>query len=201
MGYRQILRPQLERNLGFSDEAKDDHWARFEKELQQGNDFLLFKGLSKIVSKLFPSMNLDDIRILVLDTDKTGDGKVGFKEYLWIIRRLLERQERATVEMARNLARKELGYSKDEVRQIRDLFNLTDKDLSGSVDFNELQAIFKNLVPMCAEAVSELSGFMQEADKNSDGVLDFWEFLPLMRMVQDKNWRNINGVSGSASNR
>merc|ERR1711957_604719 len=91
----------------------------------------------------------------------------------------------------------QLCYSTKEVRNLRELFSLCDTDGSGDVDFKELQNIFGKLVPLYSmSAKAELRAFVTGVDVNNDYVLNFQEFLHLMRRVQDANWQNINHCQG-----
>jgi len=61
----------------------------------------------------------------------------------------------------------------------QEAFSLWDKDGSGSIDKDELSAVFK----ACGQNPSdkELDILMKQVDLNGNGAVDFEEFLTLMR--------------------
>lgn len=87
--------------------------------------------------------------------------------------------------------RKKLGFTSQELRQYRDFFWMTDTDGSGEVDFDELKKIMTNLVTLDPKSELQLSKYFTDADDNCSGALDFWEFLVLMKQLQDDNWCDL----------
>lgn len=66
------------------------------------------------------------------------------------------------------------GLSEDEVKEIREAFDLFDTDGSGSIDRKELNAAMQSLG---FEGMSQKSGEMNEEDH---GTIDFENFLDML---------------------
>merc|ERR1719163_2374000 len=108
------------------------------------------------------------------------------------MRRLLDRDSKEAMIRANQL-RKELGYTKKHVQELRELFKLTDTDLSGNVDISELSVLFSGLVDMSGTAERDLKRFVEDMNTGAEEEpsLDFFQFLRLMKTLEDRNWRNI----------
>ena len=65
------------------------------------------------------------------------------------------------------------------VEEIRQTFDLFDKDQSGSIDAEELGEVFRSLGQHYTEA--ELEEMIAEIDTDRSGSIEFGEFLHLMR--------------------
>merc|ERR1712039_382300 len=102
-------------------------------------------GLGKCVTKRFPSIKVDaQLRKLVNESDLNHDGKIQFDEYLWLMRRLQDWSFKQLLASA-TAVRQELGYNKHQVRQLRELFNIVDVDLSGTLDFMEFLRMMRTV--------------------------------------------------------
>jgi len=113
-----------------------------------------------------------------------------------------EEEEAAPSEGAAEEARS-LGISPSEVREMRDVFNVIDKDGSGEVDFDEMQALLKLVGMDASEATVKV--IMAEVDKDGGGTIDFGEFCstilrPTMsRYTVSEVQRAFETLSGDAS--
>merc|ERR1711920_355357 len=131
---------------------------------------------------------MGEVRSALADADANGDRKIDYEEFVEVMRIIREdnlRQEFASMMQSMD----GLGFSRAELKELRDLFNMTDADKSGDVDFDELKSIVSHIVPLCSDAVLELRTFVMNVD-DGDLALNFVEFAKLMKMLQDKNWRN-----------
>lgn len=67
------------------------------------------------------------------------------------------------------------AFTKDQIAAIREVFEMMDKDKSGSIDISEFEAAIKeaNLdIPK-----DEIVAKVKLADKDGNGTVDFKEFL------------------------
>jgi len=72
------------------------------------------------------------------------------------------------------------GLSADEVEAIiRDLFTKYDKDQSGTLDAGEFKTLMEDLQERLDFPRDEIYRFLAEADLNTDGVVQYEEFIPL----------------------
>ena len=72
------------------------------------------------------------------------------------------------------------------VEEIKQTFDLFDKDKSGSIDRQELGEVFKSLGQHYTD--QELQEMIDEIDDDGNGAIEFAEFLKLMQ----KRMRNID---------
>ena len=70
------------------------------------------------------------------------------------------------------------GLTEDEVLEIKEAFDLFDKDHSGTIDTDELKQALGNLG---IDAKNQtLQNMMNDIDKNQSGTIDFDEFIEMM---------------------
>ena len=67
----------------------------------------------------------------------------------------------------------------EQIAEIKETFLLFDKDKDGSISTNELKSVMNSLG--FSPTSDELVEYINEADKNGDGTIDFDEFLKLMQ--------------------
>ncbi|KAI8072601.1 calmodulin [Gongronella butleri] len=70
----------------------------------------------------------------------------------------------------------------DQITELREAFDLFDRDHNGYIDTKELGAVMKSLQMNPSEA--ELQDMINEADADGNGTMDFNEFLTLMAKKQ-----------------
>jgi len=193
--YRKEVKIQLKENQGFTSTECNAMQADFTHYCVKNSKHILFGGLEKLVGLFLPDIPIDKyVRELVKASDLTHNNKIEFRDFLWIMRRLNDKDSKETMVKAAKI-RDELAYTKENVLNLRELFNAVDEDLSGSLDVEELQILFMGLVDMNDNVKDELQVFLDRADVNRDGSLDFFEFLRLMKTLEERNWHNINAVA------
>jgi Ca2+-binding EF-hand superfamily protein len=210
--HRDFLKEIFKANLGFNLKETAELRKEFEDNLKSSKKALLYNGLRKIVQKRHPEMLVDNqLRRLVEESDLNKNGMIEFNEFLWIMRRIRDKSDISIMNSAYHM-REQLGCSKEEVRSIREIFHSADTDISGFIDFSELQELFSGFVSMCAEAKQELAAYVTKVkgtaalytccttNKDQD-TLDFWEFLKVFTEIQANNWRNIDGVARGLTGR
>lgn len=73
---------------------------------------------------------------------------------------------------------KKFELSADDVRELKEAFNLFDKDKNGMIDCEELREVMQSLGQMPTQ--EQLEDMIHEIDTDNDGVVDFDEFLQMM---------------------
>ena len=68
--------------------------------------------------------------------------------------------------------------SEEQISEFKEAFDLFDKDGDGRITATELGTVMKNLGQSPSEA--ELRDMVNEVDENSDGTIDFQEFLNML---------------------
>jgi Ca2+-binding EF-hand superfamily protein len=194
--HRKAVRELMTQNRGFSDAEYKRHQKFFDESASNG--FMSQKSVRNLLATMFPDKGLSKgwhakIAQMVKDADEDGNGLFEWHEFLTLMKGSTQELEKDLLMKGLHL-KEELGYQGTELKQFRELYKACDTDGSGDVDFQELCTILENLVPMDAQATRELEQVVNSVD-DGGGTLDFWEFLRLMKKLQDKNWRNINGVA------
>lgn len=75
--------------------------------------------------------------------------------------------------------RKWKGLTLEECDEIKKVFDLFDKDGSGTIDANELKDAMSAL-GLFAKDIGDLKKLMEKADKDGSGAIEENEFLSLM---------------------
>merc|ERR1712217_159222 len=78
----------------------------------------------------------------------------------------------------------ELGFSRQAVKDLRQIFNLCDDDGSRSCDTAELIKMLSSLHPKVDKKQLEL--VIAEVDEEGNDELEFPAFLKVMRRIQDQ---------------
>lgn len=78
------------------------------------------------------------------------------------------------------------NFSEEQIAELREAFSLFDKDGDGTITTKELGTVMRSLGQNPKD--SELQDIINEVDVDSNGVIDFKEFLYLMaNKVKDMN--------------
>ena len=90
------------------------------------------------------------------------------------------------------------GFTEDEVQNLRDIFDLFDKERSGRIDVKDLEAIMTSLQRDPSEARAMLLNSQGgPTDNNTASSVSFEEFLSLMQQVENKILTHNNNTQGS----
>lgn len=89
---------------------------------------------------------------------------------------------------ARALFQKNGGFSNDDLKELKAMFENYDTDHSGDVAKDELIVLLEQMLPQYAHDPDKrptLLKLINEVDENGDGTLDFQDFVRLVRRVFD----------------
>lgn len=123
-----------------------------------------------------------EIRILIQDVDEDGSGELDFQEFQMLSQRVTERLMMLNLEAGKNLAL-ELGFSLDELKELRSVFDRLDEDGSNAIDFSEGRqalTLLKRDIPQ-----EQFRQVWNRIDVDGSEELDFGEFLRLMNILND----------------
>ncbi|TRY79978.1 hypothetical protein TCAL_07547 [Tigriopus californicus] len=132
----------------------------FQEFDKDGSGTISTKELLPILRAIGQNPTEDEILNLVIEFDMNGDGTIDFEEFL----EMMTKQSKDI----------------DQTQEIKEAFKIFDRDGNGYIDAKEL----KMVVTRMGEALTaaEAEEFMQEADINGDGKLDYEEFLKMMML-------------------
>jgi hypothetical protein len=86
-------------------------------------------------------------------------------------------------------------FNEEEIQNLKDIFDLFDKDQSGKIEANDLESILTSLKRDPEEAKEMLN----EIDPNHDGQITFEEFTKLMARIENKIDRRDDGEDVTSS--
>eukprot|EP00483_Globobulimina_turgida_P000030 UN00030 len=116
--------------------------------------------------------------------DDNGDGKVDIDEFVCVMK---------------GSAYSETSNTRPYVDELREAFEVFDKDGDGQIQPQELAAIMKALGENLNE--QDILTMIQEADADGDGNIDFEEFKKLMEGDTILGWDHLNANSGSSNSK
>jgi hypothetical protein len=88
-------------------------------------------------------------------------------------------------------------FNEEEIQNLKDIFDLYDKDQSGKIESGDLENILTSLKRDPEEAKEMLS----EIDPNHDGEITFDEFVSLMAKIENKIDKKDDGEDATSSQR
>jgi hypothetical protein len=86
-------------------------------------------------------------------------------------------------------------FNEEEIQNLKDIFDLFDKDQSGKIEANDLESILTSLKRDPEEAKEMLA----EIDPNHDGQITFEEFTRLMARIENKIDKKDDGEDVTSS--
>nr|ACO15054.1 Calmodulin [Caligus clemensi] len=130
----------------------------FDEFDKDGSGTISTKELLLVMRSIGQNPTEDEILEMVMESDLNGDGTIDFKEF---------------VEMM-----KKKSSETDQTEDLREAFRIFDKDKSGYIEAKEIISVTTTMGQVLTP--EELRNFMQEADLDGDGKLDYNEFVKIM---------------------
>jgi len=130
----------------------------FDEFDKDGSGTISTKELLGVMRSMGKNPTEDELLALVMEVDVNGDGTIDFQEFLAMM--------------------KQKANEADQESDLKEAFKIFDKNKDGYIDLNEL----KNVSTMLGATLSkqEMDEFMQEADVDGNGKLDYDEFVKMM---------------------
>jgi calmodulin len=208
-GYRLEARERFRKHCGFIDREVQKYNHEFQKHDPQKDGFIDGKDLRKLLTKLFPAVDKHPeghakVRSVMAQIEG-GDGKLDFDEYLKLMRVLQDEEEMQKYNREKD-AIVASRFSRTEVAEFRQVFQMFDEDKSGRISFDEFSSLLTQIFPENIVKGAKMKRELEELllhshlDQDSeDTELDFPDFLLAMRKIQDENFAGINDkVAGQA---
>jgi len=179
----------------YVDTSKDTSYLTAQQMKQLADNFKVLVGTIG-VDDLIPADRILDVTdgVLVLSKRQTArvmefsrldkDALVEYKQLIEILNRTYKEEESGTFHMT--------------VKELQDMFNMSDEDYSGFLDSSEVVGIL-NKVHMVTD-LAEVGKYMNAMDKDGDGQMDFEEFMTLcQKMYADRGGIVVANRSGNAA--
>merc|ERR1719375_48051 len=120
------------------------------------------------------------MRILIQDVDEDGSGELDFQEFQMLSQRVVERLLMLHLEVGKKLGF-ELGFSREDIKELRAVFDQLDVDGSNAIDITEARqalVLLKRDVPL-----EHFKQVWKRIDVDGSDELDFSEFLRLVSVL------------------
>ncbi|KAF9592405.1 hypothetical protein IFM89_014895 [Coptis chinensis] len=101
----------------------------------------------------------DELRLMMKEIDTDGDGFIDLKEFA-------------------EFFHKSKGSVGDSEKELKDAFDMYDKDKNGLISVNELHMVYKSLGQKCS--VGDCKKMIKNVDRDGDGCVNFDEFKTMM---------------------
>jgi Ca2+-binding EF-hand superfamily protein len=203
---RRDGRAAFRENGGFTEDEVKELWNKF--NTYDGDQSGQISGMEtiKLMEQEFPSISNDPKRRpqviqLIKESDEDGSGSLDFKDFLRMMRQLHDMQDQLRIGKELE-AVSETKFTPVEVADFRELF-LAAGDGIKELGFAEIKSLLMCVVPMGTKNVEELKHMFEEFAAKQNGVagdaalLDFPEFLWLMRQLIDMNFANMTDRANS----
>jgi len=131
-------------------------------------DAISDKNLSRLFAMLGMNPSPQELKEMVEEIDVDGSGSIDFDEFrLMMVKQLEAEQEEKIPERPE--------------KELADAFRLFDTKLDSKIDWDELKAALE----IAGETVEdwEVDELMRDGDKNNDWVIDYDEFINMMKCV------------------
>eukprot|EP00173_Palmaria_palmata_P002152 Plantae.Rhodophyta-Palmaria_palmata.ctg23364.p1 GENE.Plantae.Rhodophyta-Palmaria_palmata.ctg23364~~Plantae.Rhodophyta-Palmaria_palmata.ctg23364.p1 ORF type:complete len:154 (-),score=39.04 Plantae.Rhodophyta-Palmaria_palmata.ctg23364:154-615(-) len=145
-------------NRGLSGEKVDECRQAFNVFDKNGDGDISLNELGSVLRSLGQKPTKKSVRLMIKKVDADGSGTIDFDEFLTLMAAKLKHQD----------LRSEMLKS----------FKLFDKDGSGKISANELEAVLRGFGQSLTP--EEIEDTLREADKNNDGEIDIQEFIEMM---------------------
>jgi len=199
--HRMQVRNKQRANQGFTDLEVRKYTRIFNRFDPDGVGEVSNRNLARLIEELFPGVREDHAtharaKAVLKEIDEDGDGQVDLREFLRMMRFVQDDADEKR--MARDQeALKDARFTRVETKEFRQVFQMFDDDMSGDLSYDDVATMLSGIVPLGHRASKSLLAILKAVDRNGDRVIDFLEFLGLMRRLQDDDWNNINSHCAS----
>jgi Ca2+-binding EF-hand superfamily protein len=204
---KKQVRAHFREHYGFSPRETLELKAIF-RQYDSGNGQIGNKELIRLVEDVFPTMaHSKEMRPKLLQivkkVDVNGDGNLSFSEFLKLMQMLRELQNEEKFSKQKECMEKS-GFAPSEVESFRELFLGTEHEHmkhSKGMTFEDMKTLINNIVPLGDKMCGELASHFQDIEKSrrnsdaigsQDGILDFPDFLMLMKKLTDINFGKLH---------
>jgi len=167
--------------------AKEEQLDNFKKFDRDGSGSLTCSEISRLLAEigLTPANRVEqeEISNLISSVDQDGSGFIDFSEFQELCQRIDEKLRSFRYEEEIEFAMC-LGFSEQQMRDLRQVFTSLDADASQKLDADEVRIGLAMMNKHVTHKVFEET--FRHLDTDGSGELDFLEFLEFMKMIVDQ---------------
>jgi len=131
--------------------------------------------------------------------DRDASGTINFQELCQIIRKVVSMEEEKSRRRQMDLIEKS-GLAFSEVEDWCHLFLAKDVEGKGELELAAVKTLISEMGVKWDKQMSEtILGWIQEADENNNGTIDFGEFCLVIAKMWQNNLKDIRGISRELS--
>merc|ERR1712079_594090 len=131
----------------------------FDEFDKDGSGSISTKELLGVMRSMGQNPTEDEVLELVMEVALNGDGTIDFPEFLQMMKKKSNEQE--------------------QLDDLKEAFKMFDRNKDGYIDLNELKKVTSLIGTALTSA--DLYKFMNEADKDGNGKIDYEEFVAMMK--------------------
>jgi Ca2+-binding EF-hand superfamily protein len=200
-GYRALELEEYNRRAGFSESEVEKYRDTFNKYDKSGDGDLTIKELIPLLTALGREprtvIQREKLTTILSEIDEDGSGEINFLEFLQLMRRFTNESDAEQLRKEKDII-KRTKFTPEEVNLWRDIFLKFDDDNSGAFDVTEgktlLQAVGVNLNERVMH--DRYLSLFRDVDEDEDGLMDFPEFLLLMKKCIDLDFGGLQTRMG-----
>ncbi len=128
----------------------------------------------------------EELNCMLRSVDKNGDGLVDFEEFVDFQASLSVAPGNVASTLAgagnseANGGIQMIGSTSDDDDDLREAFDVFDKDKNGFICVKELYSVLRSLGISANTTITSCQNMISAVDRNGDGLVDFIEFKDLM---------------------
>ncbi|KAF2593407.1 hypothetical protein F2Q70_00045555 [Brassica cretica] len=170
------------------EEKKTELKEAFRMYIAEGEECITPRSLKMMLKKLGESRTTDDCRVMIRAFDLNADGVLSFDEFALM---MLNKRRRELVIMKNTQRRLSSSFVKlcerlssdingeDQNKDLAAVFTYMDANRDGRISAEELKKSFKTLGEQLSDEEAETA--VKLSDLDGDGMLDFEEFVQLLK--------------------
>jgi calmodulin len=161
------------KSLGITEEKYDDYKDSFDYFDKDKSGDINIKELAALFRSMGQTVSDGELKLLIDDIDKSGDGEISFYEFMNLMVNKIERHESES-----NHENTKPNDIPDDDEIIK-AFEVFDVDKSGTLNKIELRYILTSIGDKFTDA--EVDDIFRQADLDGSGEIDYKEFIKFWR--------------------
>lgn len=150
---------EIDKGTGLSEEQVAEFKEAFNLFDKDGSGAIDIDELAEVMKSLGQNPTRSELQAMIDEVDESGEGEIDFDEFLMMMAKALTKEVDSKEEMMK-------------------CFKVFDKDGSGEIAREDLHHIIATMAEKLTE--DEIKDFIDEADKDGDGSIDYEEFINMM---------------------